>query len=428
MKVCVAGVGYVGLVVGTCLAYLGHDVICFDKDEKKIRDLEQGQVPIYEPGLAGLIEQTDNLQVTTNGAWAISQSTVMVIAVGTPPQPDGSADLSAIYAVAELIARYASQPFYVIIKSTVPIGTAYRVRALIEGITDIPFDVISNPEFLREGDAVGDFMRPARIVVGYQKETSRDVIEMLYEPFLKNTPIYYMDNQSAEITKYASNTMLAIKTSFINEIALLCESADADVESVAAAVGADPRIVRPGLYAGVGYGGSCFPKDVACLLKTSKDLGVDMSVAKAAHARNVKQKVRLVEKLAEHIAISSSRHIAVWGLAFKPGTDDVRRASSLDTVRRLLELGATVSAFDPRAMATAQQKLGDTITYAPDALSALDGADALLLVTEWDEFRDVNWFEAASRMRGRLILDGRNLWNPATVKAAGFEYRGIGRS
>lgn len=429
MKVTVAGTGYVGLVVGACLAYLGHTVICYDTDNSKVDGLQKGVLPIYEPGLHELIEKSGTRLSFTTSPESMKTSDIIVIAVGTPPRDDGSTNLDYVDSVAKIIGEYAPmRPFLVLIKSTVPVGTANRVRAIVSEGTFTYFDVVSNPEFLREGAAINDFLFPARIVVGC-REDSRQRIKELYAHFLPKTPLYFMDNKSAELAKYTANALLAVKISYINEIAGLCERLGADVDRVSRAVGADPRIGHDGLRPGVGYGGSCFPKDVDSLLTTADDAGTPLSIVEAAKRVNTSQKQLLLVKLDERYGQENLRgmRFAVWGLSFKPGTDDIREAPSQVLLKTLALLGAEIAAYDPQAMSAVQEVLGDRIRYAADPLNALDGADALILLTEWPEFNVDDWGAVADRMPGRVVFDGRNLWDPVKVRAAGFEYHGIGR-
>ncbi|RME23456.1 MAG: UDP-glucose/GDP-mannose dehydrogenase family protein [Deltaproteobacteria bacterium] len=432
MVISVIGTGYVGLVVGTCMADLGYEVTCIDKDPAKIDSLLQGRVPIYEPGLEPILRRNvreGRLRFTMDGAPAMARSKVIYIAVGTPGLEDGHADLSGVRAVAARIGEAMQGPTVVVIKSTVPVGTADLVRGIIAERTDQPFDVISNPEFLKEGAAVKDFTHPDRIVVGFGQEWARDIMAELYEPLVRTgRPILFMDNRSAELTKYASNAMLATKISFMNELARLCEAVGADIEAVRKGTGSDTRIGPRFLFAGVGYGGSCFPKDVRALVQTARSYGLDMKIADAVERVNEEQKELLASKVLRTFGDDlHGRRFAMWGLSFKPQTDDMRDAPSLAIIDILLRHGATIVAYDPEAMDVARSLLGDRITYAPSAMEALDGADALLLVTEWNEFKHPDFDEMRRRLARPLVFDGRNVYDPERMRQAGLEYAGIGR-
>jgi UDPglucose 6-dehydrogenase len=432
MKICVVGTGYVGLVVGTCMADLGFQVTCVDNDEEKIRALEGGQVPIYEPGLDQILRRNvreKRLDFTMDGKAAIQAAEVIYIAVGTPSAPDGSADLSGVLAVAQQIGDNLRRSATVIIKSTVPVGTADQVRELIASRTTQEFDVVSNPEFLKEGAAVEDFMRPDRIVIGCKAPRSRTVMEQLYASLVRTgRPILFMDNRSAELTKYASNALLATKISFMNELSRLCEKTGADIELVRKGAGADTRIGPRFLFAGAGYGGSCFPKDVKALCDTAKKYGMTLSIADAVEQVNYEQKHVLGTKVKTRFGPDlASRRFCLWGLAFKPETDDMREAPSLVLAEDLLAAGASVVAYDPEAMQEARKYLGDRVTYAPNPIAALEGADALVLVTEWNEFRNPDFRIVKERLRQPVIFDGRNIYNREELRAAGFEYFAIGR-
>ena len=432
MRICVVGTGYVGLVAGTCLADMGHEVTCVDKDEAKVELLRGGGVPIYEPGLDQLIKRNvreGRLQFTTDGPGAIASASVVYIAVGTPSADDGSADLRGVLAVAELIGRNMAQESVVIIKSTVPVGTADKVRELVAANTEHPFDVVSNPEFLKEGAAIEDFMKPDRIVVGCAKAGTREVMNEIYRPLVRTgKPVLFMDNRSAELSKYAANAFLATKISFINELSLLCEKVGADIEHVRTGAGTDSRIGLRFFFPGVGYGGSCFPKDVRALMVTGTEADNPMTILNAVDAVNDRQKLVLAQKVIARFGEDlSDVRVAVWGLSFKPRTDDMREAPSVYIIEELLKRGAHVTAYDPEAMAEARHQLGDRIQYADTPLSAAQHADALVLVTEWNEFRNPSWALLERTMRGRAVFDGRNIWDPARVREAGFEYTGIGR-
>lgn len=436
MKIAVVGTGYVGLVTGTCFAEVGIDVTCIDIDERKIANLHQGILPIYEPGLEEMVSRNvekGRLHFSTNLGEAIQGCDVAFIAVGTPPGEDGSADLKYVLAVARSIGEHMNGYGVIVTKSTVPVGTAAKVRAEIEKALDkrganIEFDVASNPEFLKEGAAIDDFLKPDRIVVGVASERAEDVMRKLYKPFLLNGhPIIFMDIPSAEMTKYAANSMLATKISFMNDVANLCEIMGADVNKVRQGIGSDARIGTKFIYPGIGYGGSCFPKDVKALIKTAAENGYDMQVLRAVESVNDAQKSVLFDKLSRHFAGElRGLKIAVWGLSFKPKTDDMREAPSLVIIEKLLAAGCTVTAYDPVAMKEAEHTLGDSITYAKDEFEALIDADALLVVTEWPDFRSPNFEVVARLMKQKNIFDGRNIYDAAEMKAAGFAYHCIG--
>ncbi len=432
MKVAVVGTGYVGLVVGACLAEAGNDVIGADLDEAKIAGLSANRLPIYEPGLEPLVARNrrdGRLQFTTDVADAIERSDIVFIAVGTPPDEDGSADLRHVLAVARTIGQHMNCPKTVITKSTVPVGTADKVRAEIATHTRQPFHVCSNPEFLKEGAAVEDFMKPDRVVVGVDSPEAARVLEELYAPFVRTgNPLIFMDISSAEMTKYAANAMLATRISFMNQIAALCEAVGADVSLVRKGIGTDRRIGSAFLFPGPGYGGSCFPKDVKALLRAGVEQGVPLDVLEAVEAANERQKRVLFEKLRRHFdGRLSGAGVAVWGLAFKAETDDVRESPALVLVEELLRAGARVRVHDPAAQETARRVLGDRVTYAGHAYEALDGAHALAIVTEWLEYRNPD-FERIKRLLARpLIVDGRNLYDPDRLARLGFTYDSIGR-
>ncbi|MDX1395964.1 MAG: UDP-glucose/GDP-mannose dehydrogenase family protein [Gemmatimonadota bacterium] len=433
MVVTVIGTGYVGLVVGSCLAEAGNHVTCADIDESKIARLNSGEVPIYEPGLDRLISHNlaeGRIVFTTDAAEGLRKADVVFIAVGTPPGEDGAANLDYVREAARTIGDHIRQDAVVIMKSTVPVGTSEVVREEIAGRTDVRFHVCSNPEFLKEGDAIGDFMYPDRVVCGVDSEVARERLEELYAPFVRSgNPLIFMDIPSAEMTKYAANSMLATRISFMNQIAALCERTGADVELVRRGVGSDKRIGPSFLYAGTGYGGSCFPKDVQALIQTGEDHGVDLGVLRAVHEANDRQKRVLVEKvLARFGEDLSGRRFAMWGLAFKPETDDMRAAPSLTIARSLLEAGAEVTAHDPVAIDAAREHyLGDSIRYAQDEYSACEGADALIVVTEWLQYRRPDWGAVAERLSDRVVFDGRNIYEREKMRQEGFEYYSIGR-
>jgi UDPglucose 6-dehydrogenase len=432
MNVAVVGTGYVGLVAGTCFAELGHKVVCVDNNPDKLATLRAGKLPIYEPGLEEMVPKNvarGRLRFTDDLAAAVREAEVVFVAVGTPPGEDGSADLRYVVAVAEAIAGALDGYKVVVMKSTVPIGTCDRVRAIIASRSNQEFAVVSNPEFLREGVAVGDFMRPDRIVVGASDERAVDVMRRLYRPLTADgAKFIVMDVRSSEMTKYASNSMLATRISFMNEIATLCERVGADVENVRRGMGADTRIGPAFLKAGLGYGGSCFPKDVSALLQTGREYRVDLGILRATVDANELQKRKLVTALKADFGDDlKGRKIAVWGLAFKPQTDDMREAPSIPICEGLVEAGAEVVAYDPAARHTAQEAIGDIIRYAEDPYQTLEGADALCLVTEWSEFTAPDWERVWALMRDHFVYDGRNLWEPKEILSQGFKYRGIGR-
>ena len=433
MKVGVIGSGYVGLVAGACLAESGNDVVCADIDEGKIAGLNQGVIPIYEPGLEPLIERNlaaGRLSFTTDVAAAVRASHIVFIAVGTPPDEDGSADLQHVLAVAKTIGQAMEDEKIVITKSTVPVGTAKLVREAIEAETDLPVHVCSNPEFLKEGAAVDDFMKPDRVVIGVDSEHAARVLRELYEPFVRTGhAIMIMDVPAAEITKYAANAMLATRISFMNAIARLCEATGADVNAVRKGVGSDGRIGESFLFPGVGYGGSCFPKDVKALVRTMRDFGVDASILQAVEDVNETQKRTLLDRLVDRLGEDlSGKTVAVWGLAFKPNTDDMREAPSLVTIEGLLERGARVVAHDPVAIDEARHHLGDRIEYVRTNYDALDGADALVIHTEWHPYRSPDFERMREAMRTPLVIDGRNLYDPQDMAEHGFAYVSIGRA
>ncbi len=439
MKVSVVGTGYVGLVTGACLAEMGNDVLCLDVDPRKIEILENGGIPIHEPGLDLVVARNvkaGRLHFTTDVARAVAHGTIQFIAVGTPPDEDGSADLQYVLAAARNIGRLMTDYKVIVDKSTVPVGTADKVRAavadeLAKRNSDAQFAVVSNPEFLKEGAAVEDFMRPDRIVVGADDEQAILLMRALYAPFQRNHErLVVMDVRSAELSKYAANAMLATRISFMNELALLAEKMGADIEAVRVGIGSDPRIGTHFLYAGCGYGGSCFPKDVKALIKTASDEGQELLVLKAVEAANDRQKHVLVEKVTRRFGDDlKGKHFALWGLAFKPNTDDMREATSRVVLAELFERGATVTAYDPVAMDEARRIFGDEprLRYAENPMAALDGADALVIVTEWKEFRSPDFDRIKATLKTPTIFDGRNLYEPSLVQKAGLVYESIGR-
>ncbi|MGX5673539.1 UDP-glucose/GDP-mannose dehydrogenase family protein [Thermomonas sp. XSG] len=443
MRVCIFGTGYVGLVTGTCLAEVGHDVVCVDVDAAKVEGLNKGIVPIYEPGLTPMVKANHaagRLRFTTDAAAGITHGDVLFIAVGTPPDEDGSADLQYVREVARTIGRHIERPVVVVDKSTVPVGTADKVRATINAElaargADIDFEVVSNPEFLKEGAAVEDCMRPDRIVIGTSSASALETLRRLYAPFNRNHErIVAMDVRSAELTKYAANAMLATKISFMNEIANIAEQVGADVEMVRKGIGSDPRIGWHFIYPGAGYGGSCFPKDVQALARTAQQHGVQPRLLEAVEGVNAAQKGHLFELMQRHYDLGEDeglrgRTIAVWGLAFKPNTDDMREASSRRLLQQLWDAGATVRAFDPEAMAETRRIFGerDDLVLCDSAAAALEGADALAVVTEWKQFRSPDFARLKEALADAVLFDGRNLYEPAEVEAAGIAYYGIGR-
>lgn len=435
MKVGVVGTGYVGLVLGAGLADSGNHVICGDIDARKIETLKAGGIPIYEPGLAELVQRNaerGRLEFTTDIPRLVRETTVIFIAVGTPPAEDGSADLGHVLGVAGTIAEHMDGYRLVVVKSTVPVGTCDRVRAHIAGRTAHPFDVASNPEFLKEGEAVRDMMKPDRIVIGTDNGRARELLEEVYATFVRTgNPVLFMDIRSSEMTKYASNAMLATRISFMNEMAAVCSRIGADVDMVRHGMGADPRIGSKFLFAGVGYGGSCFPKDVKALVATGHALGLGMPLLEAVEAVNADQKTLLVREVVALFGEDlSGKRFAVWGLAFKPNTDDMREAPAVEIIRGLAARGATVVATDPIAIDNARVPLADVpgVTFVGDEYAALEGADALLLVTEWGAFRAPDFDRIKALLRRPVVLDGRNIWPPAKLKEMGFTYRGVGRA
>ena len=433
MKLCIIGTGYVGLVAGTCFAEGGNDVICVDIDQRKVADLRSGKVPIYEPGLEELIRRNaadGRLRFTTELATAVKDAMVCFIAVGTPQDNDGSADLSMVLQAAADIAKAMPGYRVVVLKSTVPVGTADQVRETMGANTNHPFDVVSNPEFLKEGAAVEDFMKPDRVVIGGNSERALSLLKELYSPFVRTeNPILVMDNRSAEMTKYAANAFLATRISFINQVANLCEKVGADVAEVRRGIGFDRRIGHYFLFPGVGYGGSCFPKDVRAVIRTAEESGMDFSLLKEVEAVNERQKQLLVEKVHNRFgAHLRGRKFAIWGLAFKPRTDDMREAPAIVIIEALLKAGAEIAVHDPEALTRARELFGDRISYHRANYDALTGADALLIVTEWNEFRRPDFTRMRETMKTPIIFDGRNLYEAAVMKQEGFTYYPIGRT
>jgi UDPglucose 6-dehydrogenase len=432
MRITVVGTGYVGLVVGACLAETGNDVTCADLDQAKIDGLKRNVLPIYEPGLEEYVERNQaagRLQFTTDVAAGIAEADVIFIAVGTPPDEDGSADLKHVLAVADMIGRHATREVVVVTKSTVPVGTADKVAAAIAPHAKVPFHMCSNPEFLKEGAAVDDFMKPDRVVIGVASDFARARMADLYAPFVRTgKPVIFMDIPSAEMTKYAANAMLATRISFMNEIANLCERVGANVDLVRKGIGSDSRIGPAFLFPGPGYGGSCFPKDVKALMRTSEERGAPMAVLRAVEDANEKQKHRLFAKVQAALggAVSGTR-VALWGLAFKANTDDMRESPSLTLIDALLAAGASVVAHDPAAMHETERRLGDRIEYAKTNYDAVTGADALVIVTDWNEYRFPDFARVKQALRRPVVVDGRNLYDPEKMRALGFTYRSIGR-
>ena len=432
MKVCVVGTGYVGLVAGTCLAEMGNDVICVDNNPAKVESLQAGHVPIYEPGLEELIRSNtkeDRLSFTSDLDAAVRNSLICIIAVGTPEREDGSADLTAVYTVARQIAKSMDGYRVIVTKSTVPVGTADAIRAIVAESTTHEFAIVSNPEFLKQGAAVDDFLKPDRVVIGADSQRAFDIMRELYGPFLRTgNPIINMDIKSAEMTKYAANAFLATKISFINEMSTLCEKVGADVAMVRTGISTDSRIGPQFLFPGLGYGGSCFPKDVKALIKTGQDNGHPMHILNAVDAKNDQQRQDFIDKVLAYFGNDvSGKTFALWGLAFKPRTDDLREAPSKTIIETLLAKGAKIQAFDPKAATTARQLFGDRITYTETSYGALQDADALLLVTEWNEFRRPDFEKMKKLMKGAVIFDGRNQYEIERMSKRGFEYFCIGR-
>lgn len=432
MKITVVGTGYVGLVTGTCFAETGNDVTCVDIDTNKVNKLSAGQITIYEPGLEKLFERNlkeGRLHFTTNLAEGIHDAQVIFLALPTPPGEDGSADLSYILRVADQLGILLEDYKVIVDKSTVPVGTADKVQAAIAKNCKVEFDVVSNPEFLREGVAVEDFMKPDRVVIGTSSERARKVMGDLYAPFVRQgNPIIYMDEKSAELTKYAANSFLATKISFMNEIAILCEKLGADVDMVRRGIGSDDRIGKRFLFPGIGYGGSCFPKDVQALVKSSQEVKYEFRILDAVMDVNEKQKLFLLPKISAYYKGNlKGKHFALWGLAFKPNTDDIREAPALYIIEALINEGATVSVFDPEAMTNVKGVIGDKVTYAESQYAALDNADALIIATEWSVFRTPDFDRIASTLKEKAVFDGRNLFDVARMQELGFFYESVGR-
>jgi UDPglucose 6-dehydrogenase len=432
MKIAVVGTGYVGLVTGTCLAETGNQVICVDINEKKVKMMQDGQLPIYEPGLELLFHRNisqKRLHFTSNLAEAIAEAKIIFLALPTPPGGDGSADLSYVLGAAKDIAKLIKEYKVIVTKSTVPVGTADKVTAVLKENTSVEFAVVSNPEFLREGVAVDDFMKPDRVVVGTMDERARKLMAELYAPYVRQgNPVIFMDERSSELTKYAANSFLATKISFMNEIANLCEIVDADVDMVRRGIGADERIGKRFLFSGIGYGGSCFPKDVQALARSAQEKNYDFKILNSVMTVNEIQKKVLAEKVKKYFKGDiKGKKFALWGLAFKPETDDIREAPALYIIDELLNAGASVTAFDPEAMPNVKNLIGDKITYAANQYNALEGADALLILTEWSVFRTPDFDEVEKLLKSKVIFDGRNLYDLQKMIDCGFYYNSIGR-
>lgn len=432
MKIAVVGSGYVGLVAAACLAEMGNTIVCVDNDQEKINGLKKGKLPIYEPGLDVLIDRNvkeQRLSFSTDTATAVKECSIIFIAVGTPPGEDGSADLQHVLSVAADIGKSMNNWKIVINKSTVPVGTSERVKAEIRKYTDFRIDIVSNPEFLKEGAAIDDFMKPDRVVIGTGSEEVAEIMKELYSPFVRtNNPIYIMSNKSAELTKYVANSLLATKISFMNEIANLCDVVGADIQDIRKGIGSDTRIGPHFIFPGVGFGGSCFPKDVRALRHTSDEHGYHLDILEAVTKVNSNQKKIMGRKIAQEFGEDlTGKTFGIWGLSFKPSTDDMRDAPSLVIIDELLERGARVKAYDPEATEYARTILGDKIEYCHSGYEAIDGSDALVLVTEWTEFREPDFDRIRLLLKKPVIFDGRNIWNPKILVSRGFTYYGIGR-
>lgn len=433
MNIAVVGTGYVGLVSGTCFAETGNNVICVDIDEAKVKQMQNGEVPIYEPHLDVLFERNirqGRLHFTTDLASAIKDAKIIFLALPTPPDEDGSADLKYVLGVAEQLGSMITDYKVIVDKSTVPVGTAEKVHAaLAKNADESLFDVVSNPEFLREGFAVDDFLKPDRVVVGTRSDRAKKVMGDLYKPFVRSgNPVIFMDERSAELTKYAANSFLATKITFMNEIANFCELVGADVDKVRIGMGSDSRIGKRFLFPGIGYGGSCFPKDVQALAKSGKEAGYEFEILDSVMDINESQKIALIPKMKEHYGDLKGKHFAMWGLAFKPDTDDIREAPALYMIDELTKAGATVTAYDPEAMENVKGRVGDKINYAKDAYAALENADALVICTEWSAFRNPDMDTVSAKLKENVIFDGRNLYDLDTMSDLGFTYVSIGRN
>jgi len=433
MKIAVVGTGYVGLVTGTCFAETGNDVICIDTDEKKVKKLSGGEITIYEPGLNKLFLRNlkeERLKFTTDLAVGVREAKIIFLALPTPPGADGSADMRYVLGVADDLGKLIKDYKVIVDKSTVPVGTAEKVRAAIASNFKGQFDVVSNPEFLREGVAVEDFMKPDRVVIGASTDRARKILEELYNPFVRQgNPIIFMNERSAELTKYAANSFLATKISFMNEIAQICERVGADVDMVRRGIGSDERIGKRFLFPGIGYGGSCFPKDVQALVKSSHTVDYEFKILKAVMDVNENQKIHLIPKIKNYFKGKlTGKHFALWGLAFKPNTDDIREAPALFIIDALINEGATVSVYDPEAMANVKEQIGDRVKYGDNQYDVLDKADALIIATEWNEFRTPNFLKMVTSMKNKVIFDGRNLFDLNAIRELGFYYVSIGRA
>jgi UDPglucose 6-dehydrogenase len=433
LKIAVIGTGYVGLVSGTCFAETGNAVICIDIDQVKIDRLTQGEITIYEPGLEKIFLKNlreGRLKFTTDLKSGIQEAQIVFLALPTPPGADGSADLKYVLGVADQLGRLLEDYKVIVNKSTVPVGTSDKVRLAIAKHAKVEFDVVSNPEFLREGVAVEDFMKPDRVVIGASSERSKKVMGDLYAPFVRQgNPVIFMDEKSAELTKYAANSFLATKISFMNEIAQLCERLGADVDMVRRGIGSDDRIGKRFLFPGIGYGGSCFPKDVQALIKSSEEVDYDFQILKSVERVNELQKTHLIPKIEAHFNHDlKGKHFALWGLAFKPNTDDIREAPALYVIESLLKSGATISAYDPEAINNVKGQMGDIIQYSINPYEALKGADALIIATEWSEFRTPDFDQIERYLKNKVIFDGRNLFSISEIKVLGFEYYSVGRN
>jgi UDPglucose 6-dehydrogenase len=432
LKIAVIGTGYVGLVSGTCFAETGNSVTCIDINQTKIDQLAKGEITIYEPGLEKVFLKNlraDRLKFTSNLSQGIQGSQIIFLALPTPPGEDGSADLKYVLGVANQLGELLDDYKVIVNKSTVPVGTAYKVRAAIAKNAKFEFDVVSNPEFLREGVALEDFMKPNRVVIGSSSERAKKVLGDLYAPFVRQgNPVIYMDEKSAELTKYAANSFLATKISFMNEIAQLCERMEADVHMVRIGIGSDDRIGKHFLFPGIGYGGSCFPKDVKALIISSDEVGYEFEILKAVEKVNSNQKLHLVKKIQSHFNNDlNGKHFAIWGLAFKPNTDDIREAPALSIIEALTTMGATITAYDPEAMLNVKAHLGDKIQYATDQYAALQNAAALIIATEWSEFRTPDFEIIEKELSSKIIFDGRNLFDSKKMKTLGYIYKCVGR-
>lgn len=433
MKMCVIGTGYVGIVAGTCLAEMGNDVICVDNNKEKLQQLSQGIVPIYEPGLEELIKvnvSENRLTFTDDLNFAVKNSLICFIAVGTPQSDDGSCNLTSVFKVAESIAKSMDEYKVIVNKSTVPVGTAEKVREVISSITKHSFDVVSNPEFLKQGAAIEDFLKPDRVIIGSESQKATEIMQEVYSPFLRTgNPIIIIDVKSAEMSKYAANSFLAAKISFINEIANICEKVGADIEQVRVGMSTDKRIGSQFLFPGLGYGGSCFPKDVKALINVAKENDFNTEILNAVDNVNKNQRLIFIDKILDYFGNSiSGKTFAVWGLAFKPRTNDMREAPAITIINKLIEKGAKIKAYDPKAIEEAKKIIGDKIEYAKSNYDALDNADALLLLTEWNEFRRPDFDKIKEKLKNPVIFDGRNQYNPKRLKQRGFTYICVGKN